>query len=283
MRNLSLGTRIRLARLEHAVTRLESAAVIAMTIIAAPSAYLLGGTAMISHDVWIGILLFGLAAEGVLIWASLSEPASNAIGVGEMLGADLGVRSLQDDAIRGQLTRAIEYRAGIEVGLSGKGRALRAAMAETVAGVDSWLSGIVRLAKRLDRFRDAATLQSADKFELRERIHDLEKRAGEAADKRVQGQLRETMAGRRHQLRLIEELESQMERGELQLEHAVGALGTIYAQITIFAARGMDHGDAAGLAHEISDEIGEVDAMLVAMDRVYEPDLASSTPATTQG
>ena len=62
-----------------------------------------------------------------------------------------------------------------------------------------------------------------------------------------------------------------MERGELRLEHAVGALGTIYTQVTIFAARGVDEGDAARLARDISDEITQVEAVLAAMDRILEP------------
>jgi len=38
-------------------------------------------------------------------------------------------------------------------------------------------------------------------------------------------------------------------------------------------ARGMEAGDAARLTEEILQEIGQVNAVLAAMDRVYEPDL----------
>jgi len=269
--NISLRNRIRLARLEFATMRFESAAMIALTIVATPAVYLLAGIRLLPGEAWIAILLFGLAAEGALILSSMSDPESGTSHVGAMLEAHFGVLGIRDKAIREQVGRAFEYRVRMEDVLGGKGRVLRGTMSETVAGVDSWLTGIGRLAKRLDRFRDEALFQSADKFQLRERISDLEGRAREVSDKKVQRQLRETMAGRRHQLRMIEKLENLMERGELRLEHAVGALGTIYTQVTIFAARGMDEGDAARLAHEISDEIEQVDAVLAAMDRVYEP------------
>ena len=268
---VTLRSRIRLARLEHAITRLESAAMIAFTIISTPAAYLLAGIQLIPDDAWIGILLFGLAAEGALILSSMSDPESGTGHVGAMLEAHFGVLGIGDDAIREQVAQAIEYRARMEGVLGGKGRASRGAMSETVAGVDSWLTGIGRLARRLDRFRDDASFQSADKFQLRERIGDLMRRTREATDKKVQRQLRETIAGRKHQLRMIEELENLMDRGELRLEHAVGALGTIYTQVTIIAARGLDEGDAARLASEISDEIDQVNAVLAAMDRIYEP------------
>ena len=276
-RTLTLRNRIQIARLEYATTRFESAAMIALTIIFTPAAYLLAGILLLPDEAWIAILLFGLAAEGALILSSLSDPESGASHVGAMLEAHFGAFGIGDDSIREQVTQAIEYRARMEDVLGGKGRALRGTMSETVAGVDSWLTGIGRLAKRLDRFRDDASFQSADKFQLRERIDDLERRAREASDKKVQRQLRETIAGRKHQLRMIEELENLMERGDLRLEHAVGALGTIYTQVTIFAARGMDEVDAARLAREISDEIDQVDAVLAAMDRIYEPAFTDET------
>ncbi len=270
-RTLTLRNRIQMARLEYAATRFESAAMIALTIISTPAAYLLAGIQLLPDEAWIAILLFGLAAEATLILSSMSDSESGAGHVGAMLEAHFGAIGIGDDSIREQVVQAIEYRARMEDVLGGKGRALRGAMSETVAGVDSWLTGIGRLAKRLDRFREDASFQSADKFQLRERIDDLERRAQEVSDKKVERQLRETSAGRKHQLRMIEELENLMERGDLRLEHAVGALGTIYTQVTIFAARGMDEGDAARLAREISDEIDQVDAVLAAMDRIYEP------------
>jgi hypothetical protein len=143
-------------------------------------------------------------------------------------------------------------------------------MSGTVAQVDRWLDGICRLARRLDGFREEVSFQAADKSHLAIRIADLEGRAADAADGKVKRQLQQTAAGLRRQLRTIEELEGLIERGGLRLEHAVGALGTIYTQITILAARGMEADDAARLAGEISEEVGQVDAVLAAMDRVYD-------------
>lgn len=275
--NVTLRTRIQLARIEYATTRLESAAMIALTIIATPAVYLLAGIQLLPDEAWIGVLLFGLVAEGALILSSMTDPESGSSHVGAMLEAHFGVVGISDDALRGQVSRAIEYRARMEAVLGGKRRELSGTMSETVAGVDSWLRGIGRLAKRLDRFRDDASFQSAEKFQLRQRIDDLERRTREASDKKVQCQLRETTAGLKYQLRVIEELENLMERGELRLDHAVGALGTIYTQVTIFVARGTNEGDAARLAREISDEVDQVDAVLAAMDRIYEPTVCPSS------
>jgi hypothetical protein len=115
--------------------------------------------------------------------------------------------------------------------------------------------------------------QSEAKLHLLARITQLEHRVGETTDPRIKVQLRETIAGRRHQQRAIEELESLVERGLLRLEHAVAALGTMNAQLSMLAVRGEQEGEAAKLAHDISVEIQEIDAILVALDRVYSMDL----------
>ena len=223
-RKMTLRTRIRLARLEYAVMRFESAAMIALTILATAAAYLLAGWHVLPDSVWIAVSSFGLVAEGVLIWSSMSDPKAGTGHVGGMLEEYFGVLGIDNDSIRKQVDRAIEYRARMEEVLGGKKRALDGAVSETVAGVDNWLRGIGRLAKRLDQIRNEASFLSAEKFRLRKRIDDLDCQVREGSDKKTQRQLRETVAGRKHQLRKIEELENLLERGELRLEHAVGAL-----------------------------------------------------------
>ena len=269
---IDLAVTIRWARLEYAVTRWESAVTIGFMIVAVSVAYLLSGTDYLPGGSWIAVLAFCLVAEAALITSSAADPTAGADLVIMALETRLGVVGVRDTDVRDQVGRAVEYRVRIQDVLGRKSKALREATTETVAAVDSWLHGVGRLAKRLDRIREDASFQAADKFRLRERIDDLEARAQATSDGKVRLQFRETIAGRRLQLRKIEELEGLIERGELRLEHAVGALGTIYSQITIFAAQGIDQGDAARLAREISDEIEQVDALLVAIDRIGEPE-----------
>jgi len=269
----TIRNRIRLARLEFATTRWESAVTIALTVIATPAAQLLAAIQLLPDEAWIAVLLFGALAEGTLILSSMTDPDAGTGFVGSVLERYFGMRSLQDEGVREQVGHAFEYRARMEGILGGRGRPSRSALSETVIQVDSWLTGICRLAQRLDGFRDEAGFQSASKAQLRERLDDLNARAQATADQKVQRQLRQTIAGLGHRLRMIEELENLIERGKLRLEHAVGALGTIHTQVTIFAARGMEAGDTARLTEEISQEIGQVNAVLAALDRVYEPDL----------
>ena len=105
---------------------------------------------------------------------------------------------------------------------------------------------------------------------LLQRLNALAERIDTVSDKRTTYQLRETMAGRRQQLRAIEELESLFERGLLRLEHAVAALGTVHARLATLVMRGEEQGDTAALTHDINGEIQEIELFLTALDRVQD-------------
>lgn len=278
-RNISVRNRIRLARLEFAVTRWESAAMIALTVISTPGARLLAAIQLLPDAAWLAVLVFGIAAEVLLVLSSMADADAGIDFVGEALRRHFRVTGLVDILLHGHVLRAMEYRTRLESVLGGRRRASRGAMSGTVTQVDRWLDGICQLARRLDDFRDEVTFQAGDKTHLLNRIADLDGRAAGTANHKVKRQLRATVTGLRRQLRTIEELEGLIERGLLRLEHAIGALGTIYTQITILAARGMEADDAARLADEISEEVGQVDAVLAAMDRVYDAYAADAGPA----
>jgi hypothetical protein len=60
-----------------------------------------------------------------------------------------------------------------------------------------------------------------------------------------------------------------MERAQLQLETTLSSLGTIYSQTMLVGAKDIDSGRAKRLRQEISEEVQELDHILVAMDEVY--------------
>jgi hypothetical protein len=271
-RGIALRSRIRLARLEHAATRWESAAVIGLTIVTTPAVQLIAVIGLVPDWAWIAVLLFGTVAELSLILSSATDPDAGTGFVVSVLETHFDVPNIRDEAIRQLVARGFEYRARMEGVLGGKRQASRGELSETVAHVDRWIGGIARLARRLDGFRGEALFQAEEKHRLQDRIAGLESQSQAANDEKVKRQVRKTAAGHKHQFRMIVEWENLMERGALQLEHAVGALGTIYTQTALVTARGMDAGEATRLSSEIAEEARQVDTVLAAMDRVYEPD-----------
>ena len=145
--------------------------------------------------------------------------------------------------------------------------------------IDRWVWRLGELARRIDAFEADAGAQATLAFELRQRIGELEARAGETPDQRLVAQLRETIAGRRHQLRMAEELDSLTERGGLRLEQAVSALGTIASQLAMVASRGDDLSETSAIAGDIGEEITQIDFLLAAFDRTEDMQPSAHAPA----
>lgn len=266
-RRRSLHEALRRARFNHAVFRTETLITLVVTILATTFVWL-GATELPLPD-WSGIAvpLVGLTVAALLVATTFTDPVSIGAAIAAALEEHLDLAGISDEAIRSQIAQAVTHRARMEeVQFRAPGNTRRLG-SETFVAVDEWLSGMGHLAHRLEFFQTAFHLKPETRLPLVERIRDLERRIGESADRRTKEQLRETLAGRRHQLRTIEELESLVERGLLRLEHAVAALGTIHAQIAIFAARDADAGGI--FAPDINAEIREIDAVLLALDRVY--------------
>jgi hypothetical protein len=271
----NLHQRLRHAQLKHAASAIEPSITFMVTVLAAVFVWLDGSEYSMPQWSWIAVLLLGMGAVSVLIATGMSDPESVAQSITFVLDDYFHVESINDASIRSQLSQAAAYRARLQEVLHRCGGEMRGEVSNSLASVDDWLTGMGHLAHLLVPYRSEARRQSETKLHLRDRIAELEHRIGEATDARIKAQLRETIAGRRHQQRAIEELENLVERGLLRLERAVSALGTMNAQLSVLAARGDQEVSAARLTHDVNAEIGEIDAILHALDRVQSADLIS--------
>ena len=266
--------RLGYARLRHAVGATEVLITFMVTVLATLFVWLNASEYAIPQWSWIVVVFVGLGAASLLIATGMTDPESVAESITLTLEDYFHIESIADLNIRAQISQAVAHRAGLQEVFHRSNHGMRNKVLEALAAVDEWLTGMGSLARLLVPFQSEVHRQSEAKLHLAARITQLEHRVGEATDPRIKIQLRETIAGRRHQQRAIEELESLVERGLLRLEHAVAALGTINAQLSMLAVRGEQEGEATKLAHDISIEIQEIDAVLMALDRVHSMDVA---------
>jgi hypothetical protein len=269
----NLHQRLSYARLRHAVCATEPLITFMVTVLAALFFWLNAPAYSIPQWSWIAVVLVGLGATSMLIATGMTDPESIVDSITLTLEDYFHVEGISDVNIRAQIIQAVAHRARLQEVFHRSNHGMRSQVLAALAAVDDWLTGMGSLAQLLVPFQSEVQRQSEAKLHLLARIIQLEHRVGETTDPRIKVQLRETIAGRRHQQRAIEELESLVERGLLRLEHAVAALGTMNAQLSMLAVRGEQEGEAAKLAHDISVEIQEIDAILVALDRVYSMDL----------
>lgn len=94
---------------------------------------------------------------------------------------------------------------------------------------DDWVVAIERMAGRIDAFRMNASVQH-DLDAVPKSIAKIEAQLAAAPNERMRAQLQHTLALRQSQLESLRKLEQTVEAGEIQLESAVAALGTIYSQ-----------------------------------------------------
>jgi CII-binding regulator of phage lambda lysogenization HflD len=85
----------------------------------------------------------------------------------------------------------------------------------------------------------------------------------------IENEIETTTSNLQRQYNTILQLENTMERAELQLETTLSSLGTIYSQTMLVGAKDIDSGRAKRLRQEISEEVQELDSILIAMDEVY--------------
>ena len=271
----NLHRRLSYARLRHAVGATEILITFMVTVLATLFVWLHALAYSIPQWSWIAVMLLGLGAASMLIVVGMTDPESVTESITLTLEDYFRVESITDAGIRNQFSQAVTHRARLQEVFHRSSGGMRGEVLKALAAVDEWLTGMGHLAQLLVPYQSEVRRQSETKLHLLDRIAQLEHRVGEATDPRVRAQLRETIAGRRHQQRAIEELESLVERGLLRLEHAVAALGTMNAQLSMLSVRGEQEGEATKLAHDISIEIQEIDAVLVALDRVHSMDVAN--------
>jgi len=214
------------------------------------------------------LVLTGVAATALMVWTAMHDPELVELAFEHVMLDIMRFDHLHDQEVRRLVTQLVKHRAHIER-LCCDSRAEIETSDVTLKSVDHWLVEIARLVQVVDPFSREQPRQSTQKQHLLERIHELDSRIATASNKSTAGQLRQTMASRRMQLRAIEALENLVEQGLLRLEHAVSTLGTMDAKFAMLVASGSVQIDVLHPVDDVAAEISQIDAVIVALQRVH--------------
>jgi len=261
----SLEKRAQKAMIQHAFFRWESAVVIALTLLLTVFGSNLAE--FVPNWVW---LLSGIIAEAALVYSSYTDPETGRKVVAEMLRSEFRPERLNDETLQQKMEEAFDYRSRIAATVKDRrDSVLKDNLEETARQIDDWLENIYDLALRLDRYRSEKDILLRDKHRAQASIRELEQRLEGDGDPAVQKQIEETINVKKRQLKTIESYDKTMERAQLQLDTTLSSLGTIYSQTMLVGAKDIDSGRAKRLRQDISEEVQELDHILVAMDEVY--------------
>jgi hypothetical protein len=252
------------AMLSHAFFRVESAIVIAMTILL----FFLFQTPF-DWWPWWGWLALGAVAEILIVWTSLSDIQTGAQVVSEMLRQEFNPAELHTEKYRQRVERALEYRQRIDEAIRANAQTvLREHLRSVAEGIADWIANIFRLAKRLDAYeRDSLIKQ--DRYSVQRDIQELKSRLASEDDEAVKQQLQDTIAQKEAQRQTLEKLQNTMERAEYQLEATLTALGTVYSQMQLIGAKDVEGGRAQRLREDIAEQVKSLQDIVGAMDEVY--------------
>jgi hypothetical protein len=219
---------------------------------------------------WWGWLALGLIAEALIVYTSLSDTETAARVVSGIFREQFDPRQVRDRKLRDKLGQALEYRERIDRAVRQQRQTpLREHLADMAAGIDDWISQMFRLARRLDTYHEDGVIQRDLKAVPRE-IESLDARLRLESDPAVRKQMETTLAGKIAQRRSLDNLEDTMQRAELQADHSLSALGTVYSQILLIGAREVDSGRTQRLREDIQEQVASLQDMVDSINEVYD-------------
>jgi len=240
----------------------ESALIIALSLI-------LFGVGFAPFEAWQAWywLVFGALAEALYLGVTVSDPDANRKIVGQLLSDRFDPDDVRNPAARDRLKRAIEYHRLITEAAARFGGPTRRSIDATASQISDWVEQIYRLALRLDSFEENPII-NRDRRMVPHDLKDLQRRLARETDPGVRAELEEAIQTKETQLANLRSLENNIKRADIQLDHTLAALGTVYAQVQLIDARDVDSARAQRLQSEIRDEVLSLSDTIAAIDEV---------------
>ena len=245
------------------------------------SALMIGGTILLSVFVtpfpgwpWFAWPLLGLIGELSIVISSLTDKNEMQKVMESLFREKYNAGGIHDKNLRVKLEEADQYRRRIQEVLGQqKSGLLRDRLVDTTAQVYDWIANMVRLARRIDMYRDD-TIIERDMETVPKDVRDLKARLALESDPGVREQMETTLESKRQLAENLQELDRRMERADLQLDHSLAALGTVYSQLLLIGSKDVDSDRAQRLRDDIHDEVATLQDLVESLNEVY----AAGTP-----
>ncbi len=252
------------ALLKNAIFRVESALMVGATILA--TVFLPGIIPFIPWFIWP---LLGAIGEAAVIVSSLTDKAEQQKVIESLFREKYDFNGIRDRGLREKLNEAEQYRQRIQqVVEQQRSGVLRDRLKQTTSQVYDWIANMVALARRIDTYRSDTIIQR-DLKTVPEEIRRLETRLNLERDPRVREQLTATLESNRQQRDSLQELSGRMARADLQLDHSLASLGTVYSQMLLIGSKDVDSDRADQLGNDIRDQVLALQDIVESLNEVY--------------
>ena len=251
------------ALLWNAVFRLESALIVGGTILLTVFVKPFPG-----WPIWAWPLI-GAIGEAAVIISTLTDKNEIQKVMESMFREKYNFRGIRDRELRRKLEEADQYRRRIQQLANQQGEGpLRDRMVATTSDVYEWIGNMARLAERIDTYRMDMIIKT-DLQEVPKEIRALQGQYDRELDPSVKDQMAQTLESKQRQLDNLQELGRRMQRADLQLDHSLSSLGTVYAQMLLIGSKDVDSDRAARLQEDIRNEVATLDDLVESLNEVY--------------
>ncbi len=262
---MNLRDRVQRAIVSNAVFDWRGGIILAIAILLA-----FFGSDLFPAVPWWGWLLGGGVAWGALVLSILRDEKVAVQVTADLLRQKYEPTAIKSGDMRDRLIKAFEYRGQIAATIARtKPGVLRDHLEQTAADVDGWIGGLWEVARRVDAFESDRTIQQ-DLNSVPTAIRNYEARLKTEPNTDVRHQLQETLDSRRTQWQTLQNLQSTIERGKLQMDQTLSAMGTVYSQLLLMDAKDIDSGRYQRLRDDIAEEVKGLHETAEAMDEVYK-------------
>jgi hypothetical protein len=240
----------------------ESAVIVALSIV-------LFGLGYQPFDWWQAAywLIFGAVAEALYLGVTVTDPNAAQRAVSAELKEKYDPHDVKNLQARERLKRALEYRRLILEAASKHKGAMRHNIESTASEITAWIEQIYNLAQRMDTFEENDVI-SRDRRTVPMDLENLRRRLKAEQDPAVREQLEEAIQTKETQLTNLRSLENNMKRADIQLDHTLSALGTVYAQVQLIDSKEVDSARAQRLQDNIREEVLSLEDTIAAFDEV---------------
>ena len=176
---------------------------------------------------------------------------------------------VQTPALRSVVERALDYQQRIAQAIAhAPSRTLQAHLQDTTAGIQDWIAGLVRLAKRLDEY-EGDDLLRGETAVLQTALQQLRTRLDSATEPNVRAEIQQALRGRELQRENLQRLQRTMERARYQIDVTLSALATVYSQLLLMSAQDLDSARSQRIGESIREQVASLDDLLGTMNEVY--------------
>ena len=257
-----LEKKARRAVRQHAFFRLESALVLAGTIVL---------TVLLPRPFsgwpWWGWPLLGLIGFVALFYSSLSDAETNARILLEFYRQQFDPERIHDQALRQEVEVTLEYQRCIEEQMHGQRRGeLRDWLAYAANQFSEWTGSIYQLALRLDAYKRGELL-ARERESAPRQIEELAARRRLERDPVIRRELDAALEAMGKQWQSLRDLDAQIKQAEADLKASTAALASIYSQVELMDDGDVRSGQADLLEADVLKQVNDLDDLISRITR----------------